>query len=292
MDLLKMQYYKDVYENKSFTKAADVNFVHQSTVTQQIAAIEKELGALLFTREHGKITPTPAGEIFYQDCLIILEKYASAYEKIKKTPCFEPTGQKKITIGFSGFLDKNLVDRIHQFLKQRADINVEFVDARYSVLCDKLFNQEIDIICGTACRLEALPDTVWNVLFTSPQKILIASSNPLAKENTVTMDELKDMILYLPSYDMMPSCHRKGLQLPKRTKYKMNIEFVNSFESILLKVSCNQGVTFASDSFENHNDTITKISVKDDPFVCTLGVSYLKNHKNPLVDNFMKCIIK
>ena len=44
MDLQKMQYFKDVFELNSFTKAADKNFVYQSAVTQQIAALEKELG--------------------------------------------------------------------------------------------------------------------------------------------------------------------------------------------------------------------------------------------------------
>ena len=38
MDLHKMQYFKDVYELNSFTKAANKNFVYQSAVTQQIAS--------------------------------------------------------------------------------------------------------------------------------------------------------------------------------------------------------------------------------------------------------------
>ena len=50
MDLHKMQYFKDVYELNSFTKAANKNFVYQSAVTQQIASIEKELGVLLFEK--------------------------------------------------------------------------------------------------------------------------------------------------------------------------------------------------------------------------------------------------
>ena len=288
MDLLKMQYYKDVYEHRSFTKAADVNFVYQSAVTQQIAAIEKELETLLFIREYGNITPTYAGKLFYQDCLVILEKYASVYEKIKMISNIDTLKYKKLTIGFSGILDRNFLEVIQCFLRQRPSVNIDFIDANYSVLCDKLFNQEIDMICGTACKLESLPDTVWKVLFTFPQKILISKNNPIAKQKTVTMEDLKDMTLLLPSYDMMPSCHRKGLQIPKRTKYNIKTEFVNSFEAILLKVSCNQGITFVSDSFDKKQDSIRKISVQDDPFVCTLGISYLRNHNNPLIDNFMK----
>ena len=290
MDLLKMQYYKDVYENKSFTKAADMNFIHQSAVTQQIASIEKELGTLLFVRDRGKIEPTKAGEIFYQDCVVVLEKYNSTYEKIKKSINCNSKYYKKITIGFSGVLDERFLIKIYSFLEQRPDVHIDFVEAEYEKLCEKLFNQDIDVIFGTACRLESLPDTVWKIMFTSPQKILISSANPLAKQSVVVMDDLKDLTLFLPSYDMMPSCHRKGLQIPKRTKFKINIKFDESFESILLKVYCNQGITFAIDSFEKYGDKIKKIGVKDDPFICTLGISYLKNHKNTLIDCFEKYI--
>ena len=83
MDLHKMQYFKDVYELNSFTKAANKNFVYQSAVTQQIASIEKELGVLLFEREHGKITHTQAGKIFYQECRDILDEYEHVLEEIK-----------------------------------------------------------------------------------------------------------------------------------------------------------------------------------------------------------------
>ena len=48
MDLHKMQYFKDVYELNSFTKATSKNFVYQNAVAQQIASIEKELVVLLF----------------------------------------------------------------------------------------------------------------------------------------------------------------------------------------------------------------------------------------------------
>ena len=72
MDLQKMQYFKDVFELNSFTKAADKNFVYQSAVTQQIAALEKELGVQLFyKRTWGESKNTLEGEIFYEECIKI-----------------------------------------------------------------------------------------------------------------------------------------------------------------------------------------------------------------------------
>lgn len=290
MDLLKLQYFKDVFEFQSFTKAADKNFVHQSAVTQQIAAIEKELGTLLFNRERGKITCTPAGKLFYQECCTILEKHTSAVNKIKTFSSGETQTPSKLTIGFSGLIDNNFTFYINSYLKHHPDITIDFIVEKYPTLCSRLINQDIDLIFGTACKLENIPGSVFKVLFTSPQKVLLSPTNPLAQKDILTMDELEGQTLIVPSYDMMPSCHRKGLQIPRRTKYKMNIEFVDSFEALKLKVSSNQGISFIIDSFAENPYQFKTLPIYNTHFVCTLGVSYLKSNLNPLTENFVRYI--
>ena len=111
-------------------------------------------------------------------------------------------------------------------------------------LCEKLVSQEIDIIFGVACELENISGTVWKVLFTEDQKILLSRMSELAEKDVLSMDELGRQTLIVPSKDMMPSCHKKGMQLCKKTKYRMNIDFVDSFEAIKMKVASNQGITF------------------------------------------------
>ena len=100
MDLQKMQYFKDVFELNSFTKAADKNFVYQSAVTQQIAALEKELGVQLFIREHGGIKNTLEGEIFYEECIKILSEYAVLRNKLKDI--YEGEKHHPYTVGLFG----------------------------------------------------------------------------------------------------------------------------------------------------------------------------------------------
>jgi DNA-binding transcriptional LysR family regulator len=57
-----------VVELKSFTRAGEVLFMAQVTVSQQIAALEKELGFRLFDRRRSKKGPhviiTPEGATF------------------------------------------------------------------------------------------------------------------------------------------------------------------------------------------------------------------------------------
>lgn len=289
MDLQKMQYFKDVFELNSFTKAADKNFVYQSAVTQQIAALEKELGVQLFIREHGGIKNTLEGEIFYEECIKILSEYAVLRNKLKDI--YEGERKRELTIGFSGVMEEKFLACIAGYSSKEPDILLNFVEGSYSVLCNKLLNQEIDVIFGTACELENIPGIEWKILFTEKQMVFLSKEHPLAKKEQLTLKDLESETLIVPTIDMVTSCHKKGMQLRKKSKYKMDIRFANSFEAVKMQVRNNKGITFTAESFEEYNhQCFKKSSISDIHFICTLGVAYLKNNQNALVYNFLKYV--
>ena len=90
---------------------------------------------------------------------------------------------------------------------------------------------------------------------------------------------------------MLFRSHKKGMQLRKKSKYKMDIRFANSFEAVKMQVRNNKGITFTAESFEEYNhQCFKKSSISDIHFICTLGVAYLKNNQNALVYNFLKYV--
>jgi DNA-binding transcriptional LysR family regulator len=58
----QLQYFVAVAETRHFTRAAETVHVAQPSLSQQIKALERELGADLFQRARGNITLTDAGE--------------------------------------------------------------------------------------------------------------------------------------------------------------------------------------------------------------------------------------
>ena len=62
MQLQQLQYFVAVAETRHFTRAAEVVHVAQPSLSQQIKALERELGADLFLRARGNIALTDAGE--------------------------------------------------------------------------------------------------------------------------------------------------------------------------------------------------------------------------------------
>ncbi|MCS0496292.1 LysR family transcriptional regulator [Ancylobacter sp. MQZ15Z-1] len=61
-----------VYEELSFTAAAERENATQSGVSQHIRKIEDRFGVKLFARGGGSVQPTPAGESYYRHCIELL----------------------------------------------------------------------------------------------------------------------------------------------------------------------------------------------------------------------------
>ena len=74
MLLKQMKYFITVVDLHSFTEAAEQCFISQSAISQQIKALEKELGVRLFERSKRQFSLTAAGEYFYRHGKVLLMK--------------------------------------------------------------------------------------------------------------------------------------------------------------------------------------------------------------------------
>lgn len=74
MELRQLQYFLAVAEQLSFSKAAELLFVTQPLLSQQIADLEQQLGTTLFNRTRRSVRLTPAGVALAQEAQAILNQ--------------------------------------------------------------------------------------------------------------------------------------------------------------------------------------------------------------------------
>ncbi|MFD8706035.1 LysR family transcriptional regulator [Kitasatospora sp. NPDC059648] len=85
MQLQQLRYFLAVAETRHFTRAAEAEHVAQPSLSQQIRALERELGAELFHRTRGNIALTDAGDALLPLARRILADTESARLAVQET---------------------------------------------------------------------------------------------------------------------------------------------------------------------------------------------------------------
>lgn len=83
MDFRQLEAYVNVYELKSFSRAADKMFLSQPSISAYINALEKELQTQLIHRSTKEFMPTKSGILFYQYARDILSLRNNSISSIK-----------------------------------------------------------------------------------------------------------------------------------------------------------------------------------------------------------------
>jgi len=73
MDFRQIEAFVAVYRYRNFSRAGKTLYLTQPTISSHINDLENELGLKLFDRSSRDVTPTKAGDIFYQYAVNLLE---------------------------------------------------------------------------------------------------------------------------------------------------------------------------------------------------------------------------
>src|SRR5579859_7403196 len=84
MQIESLKVFCDLSETESFTKAAQINGVTQSAVSQTISALERQFKSLLIERSKKNFRLTPEGQVVYDYSKRILQSYGGLQSKLQE----------------------------------------------------------------------------------------------------------------------------------------------------------------------------------------------------------------
>ncbi|HEX8823216.1 MAG TPA: LysR family transcriptional regulator [Archangium sp.] len=141
MQLESLKMFCDVVETGSFSRAAQLNHVTQSAVSQQIRALENRYEQKLLSRSARQVTPTPAGERLFRGCKEILARFAEVENEIREQST-EVQGTTTVSTIYSvGLHELRNVQK--QLLKSHPKVNMRLNYRRNDQVYD-------DVILGAA----------------------------------------------------------------------------------------------------------------------------------------------
>ncbi len=188
---VEMEYVYVVYQEKSFSKAAQKLFVSQSAVSAMVRKAEAKIGCQLFDRSTIPLTITKEGE-YYIRCaeqFMRLEKNMDAYFRdmadIK-------TGH--LSVGSSSFFCAYLLaGLLKRFKNKYPGVSVEIHEGNIRELGAGLFDDSIDLLLEAAIPAD---DKVERYLFDYEEIILAVPGeyevNKRLREYQMTFEQARD----------------------------------------------------------------------------------------------------
>jgi DNA-binding transcriptional LysR family regulator len=123
MDLDGIAIFVKVMQAGSFSRAARLLGMPNSTVSAKVSALEKRLGVTLLQRTTRKLRATQAGEAYFHRCVQALEELQAAENELE-TARGEPTGRLRLTAPVE--VGHNLLPAlVHAFVNKYPQMTVE-----------------------------------------------------------------------------------------------------------------------------------------------------------------------
>lgn len=162
------EYVYAVYEEKSFSKAAQKLYITQPALSTAIKKVEKKIGSPIFDRSTSPIGLTPSGEVYID---AIEKLFALEQNTINQLNNLNGLLAGKLTIGGTVFLTSYILPSLLvEFSRRYPQIKIELVEGTTSQLTDKLFSEEIDLLIDNS----EMDDKNYFKYYYSTERIVLA----------------------------------------------------------------------------------------------------------------------
>ncbi|MFI5806216.1 LysR family transcriptional regulator [Streptomyces sp. NPDC051561] len=215
MQFQQLRYFVAVAESRHFTRAAEELHVAQPSLSQQIRALERELGADLFTRARGNIALTDAGEALLPLARRILADTDTARHEVQELAQLR---RGRVRLGATPSLCTGLLPEVlRTFHDAHPGIHLLIEESGSHDLVRELARGALDL------ALVVLPLPTPSPALTTVELLhedLVVVSSPAARapRHPVRVTDLRDtpMVMFRHGYDLreltVAACRNEGFE--------------------------------------------------------------------------------
>jgi DNA-binding transcriptional LysR family regulator len=287
MEMRQLKYFASVAEYLNFTEAARHLYVAQSAVSQQIAALEKELGVSLFQRNKRSVKLTNAGQVLLKETQFLLSRMNEAVEKARQA---DAGLIGTLRIGFLGYTERIfLPPLIRRFRKLYPQIELKLDKYHHGELIEMLSNEELDIGFTLAFGIEPVSSLDFQTIFQENIAVVMHEDHPMASLKTVDLAALASEPFVVLNRRESPQGYQQTLQICSNHGFTPKIEHEpRLMQTLLMLVDAGLGISILPLSAQlQASDTLRFISLKEQQRGHELVAAWKKNNTNPSIPLFL-----
>ena len=289
MQIDSLKVFCDLAESESFTKAAQINNVTQSAVSQQISSLERVFKSLLIERSKKRFRLTREGQVLYDYSKQIISTYEALGSKLQEIKDIISGTIRVATIYSIGLHD--LPPYLKRFLKAYPTVNVHVEYRRANQVYEDVMGNVVDL--GLVAyptrdnKLEIYP------LRKDPLVLVCHPQHPLAKQKRIKMKTLsgQKFIGFQPD---IPT--RKALDkiLKENNVDVQHVMEFDNIETVKRAVEIDAGVAIVPQTTvvqEVAKQTLAQVDLDDGDFFRPLAAIYKKNKVlSPAMKQFLSIL--
>ncbi|KNC90394.1 LysR family transcriptional regulator [Trabulsiella odontotermitis] len=187
IELRHLRYFIAVAEELHFGRAAARLNISQPPLSQQIQALEQQIGARLFARTNRSVSLTAAGKQFLADSRQILSMVDDAASRAERLHQGE-TGELRIGFTSSAPFITAVSDTLSMFRQHYPDVHIQTREINTREQIAPLTEGALDL---GLMRNTQLPDNLaWQMILREPLLAMIPRVHPLAQQTSVSLFDL------------------------------------------------------------------------------------------------------
>ncbi|HEY3932817.1 MAG TPA: LysR family transcriptional regulator [Verrucomicrobiae bacterium] len=275
MQIESLKMFCDLAETGSFTKAAQINQVTQSAISQQISSLERTFKSLLIERSKKKFRLTREGQTLYEYSKQIIQTFESLHSKLQELKDIISGTIRVATIYSIGLHD--LPPYIKRFMKSYPTVNVHVEYRRANQVYEDVLSNVVDLglvaYPAKDSKLEIIP------LRKEPLVLVCHPNHPFAKLKTVKLKALagQKIIGFEPDIPTRKALDKILKEYGVEVKHVMEFDNV---ETVKRAVEIDAGISIVplgTVAQEISKQTLVALPIEDGDFYRPLAAIYKKN---------------
>lgn len=188
-EIKQLRHFVAVVEVGSITQAAKAQHITQPALTRSIRNMEDRIGGPLLVRNSRSITPTEAGETLYRYAQLIIKQAEFALRDVEAIS----RGEKgHVNIGIGSMFAPSLIRRIIPDVAEHfPGLHLRITEGFFEDLVAGMVRGDIDVIVSNFPPGSVPADVTLNPLFNVRTEFVAGAAHPLAQQEHVTTNELR-----------------------------------------------------------------------------------------------------
>ncbi|UJF18282.1 LysR substrate-binding domain-containing protein [Vibrio sp. SS-MA-C1-2] len=187
MDLKSLNYFIQLVETRNFTRASELSFVSQPTISKAIKSLENEFGEKLIHKSGRQIELTSVGELVYQRAMAIQRQSDTLKQQLAD---LKGLNSGTLSIGIPPMVGYLFADLIFQFRQKYPNIQLKISEYGSRRIEQELKNGELDLGVSMLPLAEADYFSCYQI-FSYPIRLVVPNKAHWQQSDTIMLTQLK-----------------------------------------------------------------------------------------------------